>query len=267
MMRINKELFFSIVLALIVLLGGCKSNEETQQANPDERMKHVEEAFAEGNYLSAIEDLKVLTLQFQGSAFADRAQFLMAECRFLREEYITAAYEYELLIITMPSSPYVPRARFRRAMCYYYLSPSSNLDQEYSRKAIDEFQAFIEYHPTDSLVTDAERRIVELNMKIAEKEYKIGLHYLTLNYYRAAIVSFDYVLEKYHDTPFAEQARFKKAEAIYYRKKYVEAKAAFEQFLQKFPNSQLRKVAEEFISEINRKIAQSSSEVPSEKKP
>jgi tetratricopeptide (TPR) repeat protein len=93
------------------------------------------------------------------------------------------------------------------------MSPSYNLDQAYSKQAIDEFQSFIEYHPTDSLVTDAEKKIGELNMKLAQKIFENGVTYMHMEYFKSAVASFDLVLEKYHDTPYAEQAQLRKAEA------------------------------------------------------
>jgi outer membrane protein assembly factor BamD (BamD/ComL family) len=116
---------------------------------------------------------------------------------------------------------------------------SSYLDQENSRRAIDEYQAFIEYHPTDSLASVAESRIAGLNTKLSQKEFENGLTYLKLEYYRAAIYYFDVVLEKYHDTPFAEPALLRKAEALTARKRFPEAKEAIEKFLQKYPASTL----------------------------
>ena len=60
---------------------------------------------------------------------------------------------------------------------------------------------------------EAEAKINELNAKLARKEYESGLIYMKMDYFRAATVSFDYVLEKYHDTPYAEPALLKKGES------------------------------------------------------
>jgi len=47
----------------------------------------------------------------------------------------------------VPSSPYARIAFFQIAMCYYKLSPVHSLDQEYSRKAIAQFQSYIDTYP------------------------------------------------------------------------------------------------------------------------
>ncbi len=217
--------------------AGCGSQDSTLQLSVEARFELGMKKFNDGDYLDAIEDFRIVTLQYQGSALADDAQFYIAECRFRREEYVLAAYEYEILLKTMPTSPFVPRARFQRALCFYNLSPKSTFDQEYTRKAIDEFQNFLEYHPTDTLAVKAEAKIAELNSKLAKKEYENGLLYMKMEIWRSAIPLFDLVLEKYHDTPYAEKAQLKKAEALYNRKRYGEAKEAIDKFFEKYPKS------------------------------
>jgi outer membrane protein assembly factor BamD len=189
-------------------------------------------------------------LQYLGSKVADSAQFYMAECRYLREEYILAAFEYDVLLRTMPSSVFISRARFRRATCFFELSPNPILDQNYSRKAIDEYQAFLEYHPTDTLVSLAEQRINELNTKLAQKDFENGMTYMHMEYYKAATYYFDVVLDKYHDTQYAEPALLKKAEALTNRKKYTDAKEALGKFREKYPSSNLKSDADKLNSDI-----------------
>jgi outer membrane protein assembly factor BamD len=244
----------------VFLFSGCGSSQPVEQLSAEKRFAVGMKLFNDGDYLEAIEDFKIVTLQFQGSAVADAAQYYLAECRYEREEFILAAYEYETLLKTMPTSKYAAKARFKRAMCYYRLSPPSYLDQDYSRKAIDEFQAFIEYSPVDSLVHDAESKISELNTKLAKKDYDDGVQYMIMGYYKAAIVYFESVLEKYHDTPYAELAQLKKCEALAQRKKYADAMTEIEVFYRKYPNSQHKAEADELLAQIKQGIADQKAE-------
>jgi len=243
-----------ILLLIMAVATGCGSSEPTEQMSAEKRFATGMKLFKSGDYLDAIEDFKTVTLQFQGSGFAADAQYFLAECRYMREEYILAAYEYDQLIRTMPSSPYVTRARYKRAMCYFMLSPPSFLDQEYTRKAIDDFQAYIEYSPTDSLVHDAEAKIMELNTKLAKKDYDDGIIYMKMEYYRAAALTFENVIEKYHDTPYAELAQLKKADALNQRNKEADAMNELQVFYQKYPNSQHKQEADKLLADIKRKI-------------
>jgi outer membrane protein assembly factor BamD len=254
--------FIAAILCIygLLLFSGCGSSEPVEQLSAEKRFAVGMRLYNNGDYLDAIEDFKIVTLQFQGSSIADAAQYYLAECRYDRGEFILAAYEYETLLRTMPTSQYAAKARFKRAMCYYQLSPPSYLDQEYSRKAIDEFQAFIEYSPTDSLVHDAESKISELNAKLAKKDYDDGVQYMKMDYYKAAIVYFENVLEKYHDTPYAELAQLKKSEALSLRKKYTDAMMEMGVFYKKYPNSQHKEEADQLLGELKQRIADQKAE-------
>lgn len=245
-----------LISVTLLVVSGCGSKDATKQLSAEERYALGMKYFNKRDYLEAIEEFKVVSLQFQTSKYADASQFYLAECRYSREEFVLAAFEYDVLLRTMPSSPYASRARFQRATCFFELSPKSYLDQNYTKKAIDEYQAFLEYFPTDTLVPVAEKRISDLNTKLAEKDYRNGMTYMYMEYYKAATYYFDLVLEKYHDTPYAEPSLLKKAEALSNRKKYGEAKQEIEKFLSKYPGSALKVDAEKLRAEIDKKIAQ-----------
>ena len=243
-----------IVAAVVLMMGGCSSGDEGSPPGAEELFKSAKEKFDEEDYLEAYEQFRVLTLQYQGSAFADDAQFYLGECQFRREDYILASFEYETLIRIMPTSEFVSNAQYQLAMCYYNRSPEYYHDQEFTVKAIDAFQAFLEYYPTDPRVPDAELRINELNAKLARKEYESGVIYMRMEYYRAATVSFDHVLEKYHDTPFAEPALLRKAESLYARRRFRDARDIATRFLEKYPSSSLRQTAESLLNDAKEAV-------------
>jgi outer membrane protein assembly factor BamD len=256
-----------VSVVCIFLATGCGSDNLESSLPAETRFAAGMKKFLDEDYLDSIDDFKAVALQFQGSAVADDAQYYMAEARYQRGEYILAAYEYEILLRTMPTSEFGSRARYQRAMCYYQLSPRSFLDQDYSKKAIDEFQAFIEYYPTDSLVTSAEKKIMEMHNKLGKKEFDNGVIYMKMEYYKAATVYFDLVLEKYHDTEYAERALYYKVEALVYRKRYPEAKEAVELFLSKYATSALRGGAMSLQKEILEMIEKAQSASVNQKIP
>jgi outer membrane protein assembly factor BamD len=245
----------AIVLSIYAaaLLSGCGSKEAEKFVSAEERFALGMKYFNDEDYLEAIDEFKVVSLQHQGSKVAESAQFYMAESRFNREEYILAAFEYDILLNMMHSSVFVPLARFKRATCYYELSPKSYLDQNYTQKAIDEYQEFLEYHSADTLAPVAEKRIIELNTKMAKKDFENGMTYMHMYYYKAATYYFDQVLEKYHDTEYAEQALFRKAEALLNRNKFADARESVDKFLAKYPGSPLKSEAEALGRDIVRK--------------
>jgi len=223
----RNALVLGALTALLIVLSGCSSNDAMRQLSAEERYQKAMELFNNGDYLEAVEEFRVVTLQFQGNPLSDDAH---------------------------PTSKLIPDARYKRGMCYYELSPAWNLDQEYTKKAIDEFQGMLEYYPFDPRVSDAEARIRELNTKLAKKIYESGVIYMKMEYYRAAGLSFDQVLERYHDTPYAEPALLRKGEVLLYRLRYGDAKRELERFLSRYPESMLRRDAEKLLEEVNKEI-------------
>ncbi len=245
------HLFSAIWLCcMIVTFISCRSSDVTQVTTAENRFAEGKKKFDNGDYLDAISDFEIIKLQFPGSSVADKAQFYLADCRYMREEYLLAAQEYQALRNSMPASPLVPEAMYKTAMCYYNLSPKSSLDQEYTSKAIDEFQNFIEYNPKSELVPKAEEKITELNTRLAKKLYDAAELYMTLSYYRSATVYYETIIEKYHDTPFAELALIGHARSLVARKKYSDAEVDVEKFFEKYPTSTHRSEMESLRNDL-----------------
>jgi outer membrane protein assembly factor BamD len=253
--QLKKQLSVTLLcIASALVFVCCSSSKEVESLSVEERFAMAMHKFKEGDYLDAIEDFKIVTVQFPGSAVADDAQFNIAECRYLRGEYILAGAEYDLLVRTMPSSPLVPKARYMKAMSGYNLSPKPDLDQKYTREAIDDFQTYIEYSPADTLAKDAATKIAELINKLAKKEFENGKLYYRLEYYKAAIAYFDNVMERFHDSEYADDALLGKALAMRDRRDYAGALDAIHLFLEKYPASDLKKEIESLKLEVEEDV-------------
>jgi outer membrane protein assembly factor BamD len=239
-MTYKAVLLIALPLLAAMLVAGCGSSEQTTNLTVDQRFARAKALFDKEDYLEAINEFTVITLQFQGSQYASKAQFHLGECRFNRGEYLLAAFEYGLLKRSYPASPLLPDAQYKLAMSYFMMSPRSSLDQQYTKKAIDEFQSFVEYFPSHALAPDADAKIRELNTKLAKKLYDAAKQYLVLERYKAAMQYFDDVIEKYHDTEYAPLSYLDKTETLIDRKKFSNAAFELGRFMSRYPNSVLR---------------------------
>lgn len=253
-----KSLAF-IILVCSLVLAGCGSKEVVQSLSPEERFAKAKALFDNEDYLDAIQEFTIITLQYQGSAVAADAQYYLAECRFRRGEYLLASYEYQTLKRNMAASPRVPEAQYKLGLCFYMLSPKSRLDQQYTRRAIDELQAYVEYYPQSEFVADATAKIAELTNRLAKKDYDTAVLYTRMDYTKAAMFYYDNVIEKYHDTEYAPLAYLGKTELLIARKKYAEAKSVITKFLEKYPNSVLRARADKLNEQIDAELKNAPS--------
>lgn len=229
-----KKIIF--LLFPVLIFYGCSSSVNTANMTAEEYFQYALSLFNDEDYIQSIQEFQSILLQYPGNAIADDAQYYLAESHFKKGEYILAAYEYSRLIKDIPASEYVPKAQFMLAQSYYDLSPQFPLDQKYSRKAIEEFQAFIEFFPADEKVPDAEKKINDLNNKLAEKDYNNAVIYEKLGYNTAAIFYFNLVAETYHDTRFGPLAMYNKIKLLADKKNDKETLKAISSFLQKYPS-------------------------------
>lgn len=258
-----KKVFVVLVSIILPLIyNACSSSEETVSMPVEERYAKAKALYDDGDYLEAIEEFKVITVQFQGSDYGDDAQYYLAECRFIRDEFILAAAEYDNLVRLMPGSPFVNIARYKRAESYYQLSPKPQLDQKYSRFALDNFQTYIEFSPTDSLVPDAEKKIEEMTLKLAKKMFEGGKLYYRLEYYKAAIAYFDKLNQEYHDSPFVDDGMLWKARCQNERKDFSGAAQTLDELLVKFPGTDLM----DEVTELQRQIIEDKQEYDEDQK-
>lgn len=231
-----KYLFFIPVIFLLVF-EGCSSGVDTANMTGENRLSYAISLYNDEDYLEAINEFQAILLQYPGSSISDDAQFYLGKTRFAREEYIMAAFEFSKLIKNMPASDFVPEAQYMLADCYYELSPNYNLDQKYTKKAIQELQAFIDFFPTNEKVADAEKKIAELNNKLAEKTYSIAGIYEKLDYLKAAVIYYNEVIETYHDTPYAPLAMYNKINVLVEKNSNNDAISEIDKFIEKYPES------------------------------
>jgi outer membrane protein assembly factor BamD len=236
--QIKKSMKYYLISALFlaVLLTGCSSTLDTSNFSPDERLKYAIKLYDEKSYEEAVNEFQTIVLQYPGSKIVDDAQYYLGMTRYKRKEYILAAFEFSKLIKNMPASEFVPTSQYMLADCYYLLSPMYSLDQKYTKKSIEEFQSFVDFFPTNEKVAEAEKKIVLLNEKLAEKAYNSAYIYEKLEYYIAATMYCDVVIDTYHDTKFAPLAMNKKIYILIERKKTGDAVEEIDKFLEKYPN-------------------------------
>lgn len=249
----NRRWLISCALAGILALQGCGSSEQAVTLTPEQRFDAAKKKFDNEDYLDAANDFTVITLQYQGSKVAADAQYYLAECRFMHEDYILAAFEYGVVKRNYPASARVADAQFKLALCYYYRAPRMQLDQEYTRKAIDEFQSFVDYYPNHPSVPEAEEKIRELTTKLARKQFACAELYLTMDYTKAALYYYDSVIEKYHDTEFAPRAYLRKAEILRDKGRVPEAIAELSKLIARYPHSEELRDASELRDKLEKK--------------
>lgn len=243
---------------LMATLGalGCSKQKDFGAMEPEAAYRYLERRYEKGDYLAAADGLDFFTLNYSGSSLVDSAQFLLAMSHYQLKEYLLAAEAFNELVRRFPRSLLAAEAMYQAGASYWRLSPRYALDQEFTLKAIDALQGFIDYHPEQSgRVRDAQALIEECRAKLAHKEFSSGIIYIKMKDYRAAQVYFQSVMDHYYDSPWAADAAYWLAFALAGDGKPEEAAAAYRTFLAKFPDHALRPKAEAALARLTPKVA------------
>ena len=237
--RKNFPPLLPILIGLLALLAiSCGKHNKMELMTSEESFHRAMEKFNRGKYLDASEQLTMVTLNYSGSSIIDSAQYFLGESHFRMKEYIIAASEFQRLLNQFPSSHLSDDAKFKIGLCYYKLSPKYSLDQEYTLKAIYEFQEFTEFFPSSELVPQVMDMIFTARNRLAKKSYKNGVLYYKMHDFDSAIIYLDEVLDYYYDTEFAPKALLKKGESYLKMKRPEEAVEIFRRLQEKYPGTQ-----------------------------
>jgi len=232
-----KNLFLLIVF--IILIISCAGNKPKSSLTAEEYFKFAMQEFEDEDYFEANQDFTVIVFRFPGSAIADSAQLYLGETHFEMSEFLIAASEYDKLITDMPNSSLVPRAQFRLAESYEEMSPRAELDQTYAIKAIRAYQTFVEDYPRNPLKEEAEKRILKLRSKLAQKDLKSAKIYRKMRKFKAAIIYYNSILHDFYDTEWADEAMYGKILTYIEMGDFGSAKKEKQKFEKQFPNSEI----------------------------
>ncbi len=234
-------IIFALCFSAAVFSSCGSSGKSDKEINddPEKAYNIAYKKYQQKDYYDAIEDFRLIKLRYSGTKVIDKAIYYLGMSYYAREEYVLAAYEFEYLLKNYPGSELSKQARYQLAMCYYGLSPAYNLDQTYTKYAIQEFRNFMDLYPKDALALESEKRIIELKNKLALKEYRAAEQYMILGNYKAAIIYYDALLDEFFETDLADDALYGKIQALMAKKRYDDVKAEIERFESKFRGSDL----------------------------
>lgn len=257
-------------LLLIVLVGGCKSKFEKLRASNNIAMKYQEavKLYEKKKYSKAIILFEDLQTKYRGQAEAEDLYYYTAYTAYRLKDYTSARYHFRSFATTYPNSPRAEECRFMSAYCFYVDSPRPSLDQENTRKAIDELQLFINLYPDGERTEEAGQLIQNLRDKLEQKAFANAKLYYDMGQpddYRAAVIAFESMLKQYPDTRYAEEIEFLILKSQYlfaqhsmpYRQesRYSEAIDYYQSFIDNYPESKFKKEADGLRSDAEKQIA------------
>ena len=278
-----KNHVFSLIVgaSLLFVFGSCKSKFEKLRASNNIQMKYQEaiKYYEKEKYSKALTLFEDLLTRYRGTADAEDLAYYTAYASYRLKDYISARYHFKQFAQNYPNSQRAEECRFMSAYCFYLDSPRSNLDQENTRKAIEELQLFVNLYPESDRAKEASELIQSLRDKLEKKAFDNAKLYYNMGLpddYRAAVIALENVLKQYPDTKHAEDVEYLLIKSQYLfadnsyphrqEERFNQMLDYFESFSEHFPESKYSNELKGLRSSAERKIAIAIKRVEEDKK-
>lgn len=215
-------------------------------------------------YESAILIMEELVNLYRGTPRAEEILYQLAQAKKALQDYSTAAYYYEQLTQNFPRGKYTEESYFQQGYLYYLASPDYDLDQSETEKAIQKLEVYLTLYPQGKYVSEAEKFLEELRLKLAKKLFMQAQLFLKIGQYKAALTTFQNFISQYPDTPWLEEAYFRRAEAALrmaqssapdkQNERFATAHEYYTLAIEKYPNSMFVKSTQNVYDYVRKKL-------------
>lgn len=197
------------ILAFICLsLSGCNKHLESvlRSSNKDHILSTAYRFYDQKKYSEALQLFEHVTPLVRDPEDSKDLIYKTATANYYYKNYILAGHQFHNFHNTYPKDTRTEEALYQSAYCYYLASPDYNLDQENTYNAIKELQNFVNKYPKSSKTPQANTLIQELKKKLERKTFEISKLYHDITRYKAAVVSFQNFINEYPDSNLKEKA-------------------------------------------------------------
>ena len=154
-------------------------------------------------------------LLFPQSDWAPRSSLMASYSYYMQNFYAEALSNLERYLKTYPTDRNIAYAHYLIAICYYEMIEDEKRDSAPLIKAKNKFNFIIKEYPNTDFALDAKFKVDLIDDILASKEMYLGRHYIKKGKWIAAINRFKYVIEKYEQTIFVEEALHRLVEINY----------------------------------------------------
>jgi outer membrane protein assembly factor BamD len=234
--------------------GGGPTLEPTPQV--EDQLSQARAAVERKDYRRAEELLKGYLDLNPVSRDAGEAHYLLGLIHHRRGEWPLAATEFAILINQFPDDARAPDGRYYLALAFWRQARPAPYDQEYTRRALAEFERFLALYPDHPRAEEARRWRSEARDRLAKKAYENGRLYYKLGYQQPARLYFAEVRESYADTRWFAPALLLEAKSWAKEENWERARAVAQELLAANPRPDVAREARHIVEEAERKLAE-----------
>ena len=281
MFDMKKKILIPICVTLLFTSCAQEFNKVYKTDNYQYKYEFAKECYAEGKYTQAITLLTDLINIEKGTDNAQESLYRLAMAEYGSMDYEGASQAFKRYYQSYPKGYLAEMAHYYEGLALYKSTPEPRLDQSMTISAINAFQTFLDLYPDAKLRPEAQKYLFELQDKLVLKElysarlyYNLGPYFGNCsdggNNYEACIVTCQNALKDYPYTSLREEfslllmkSKFELAEQSVESKRlerYQDAEDECYGFINQFPDSKDKALAEKYIKRCKKFTGENSSD-------
>ncbi len=215
---------YSIFFILFLfLLNGCQKGQKEVSLITENRQdlelvatyKDAYESLMKGDPYYAAKKFLEAELLYPQSDWAPKSALMAAYSFYLQNYYSESILNLNRYLKTYPNDNNLIYAHYLIAMCYYETIEDEKRDSKPLILAKEKFNFIVKNYPNSDFALDSKFKLDLIENILASKEMYIGRYYLKKNKWISAINRFQYVVTKYDETVFVEEALHRLVEVNY----------------------------------------------------
>ena len=267
-------MFFVSCMAFILSSCAGELNKVYKSVDTDMRYEYAKQYFAEGKYTQSVTLLEGLVTSLKGTENAQECLYMLGMAQYMTHDYESSSQTFKKYGTSYPKGLFAEKASFYVGQSLFESAPEPRLDQTPTIGAINAYQQFLDQFPESNLREEAQTKLFELQDKLIMKEYlsaklyfNLGDYYGNVNAnnesnYSACIITAENALKTYPFTKLREdfsllimKSKFQLAENSSDEKqleRYRDAEDECYGFLNEYPDSENRALAERYIAKCKK---------------
>jgi outer membrane protein assembly factor BamD len=253
MWKSQKCMMWLISVTCLGMIVGCApSLDERFAAQTDTDLFEQGKAlYDQGKYKQALDYFLYVKEHFIRSQYAGPARFYAGGSHFARKDYEDAAIEYESFLLFFSNDPLAAEARFNLGVSYLEQAKGPERDQEMLQKALEEFQTLDDsLSGQDAYASKTAEYITKTRIELARHEYGVGVFYRKEKQYEASNRRLSYLIQEYPESDMLAEAWYTQGLNYVDLQQPEDAKAAFLQVIEAFPDHPLALEAQQQLEEL-----------------
>jgi outer membrane protein assembly factor BamD len=259
-----RYLFILITILSFALISCNKFSKIQKSRDYEYKLTKANEYYEKKKYKFAQQLYEELFPVFKGTDKFESLYYKYAFCFYYEEMYGSAENLFKEYLEVFPNSRHAEELNFMRGLCFYKQSPKIELDQTNTLKAMNMMQNFINIHPGSDKIKEATETIDKCRAKLEQKDFRTAQLYFNLSEYRAAAIAFSNLLNNFPESTSGENYKLMVVKSYFkfakmsisskQEERYVKVISEYEDFVDRYPESKLLKIAETYSNQSQNQI-------------